>query len=174
MESPTNQAASAAVEATAGDSAAAGATSRTRGPAKTGSTASPGSTTSQARFLVFIGMLDGSSIEPAFHDLRSQGPVALESPDQLGIRRGPDHPVELGAVARDEADVLDQHVVDEPAITLLQQPGLDRHLRPVLGDDDRPDDGPIPVDPLAHVLDPLPAELADPRQVGLLEETPED
>ena len=43
------------------------------------------------------------------------------------VRGRPDDSVELGPIARDEADVLDQDVVDEPTIRLLQQARLDSY-----------------------------------------------
>src|ERR1700730_9867969 len=109
----------------------------------------------------------------ALRRLCSGGAVALEPSHQFLVRGRPNDAVELGPIARDEADVLDQDIVDEPAIRLLQQARLNWYLRPILGHDQCPHDRTVAVDFLPHVLDLPAAVLADPGQVPALEEIPE-
>src|SRR6266852_6216473 len=97
----------------------------------------------------------------------------LEPSNQFVVRGGPDDPVELGPIARDQADVLDQDIIDEPTIRPLHQMRLDGYLRPVLGDNQRPHDRVVAVDLLTHVLDLIAAVFADPGQVPPLQEIPE-
>src|SRR5206468_11140265 len=59
-------------------------------------------------------------------DLVLLGPHLL---DEVRVGRGGDDLVELGAVVRDQADALDDDVVDEPSVAALVHPIVDRDLR---------------------------------------------
>jgi hypothetical protein len=54
-----------------------------------------------------------------------------------------------------------EDVVDEPAVSLLEQPGLHRHLGALGGYDARPHDRAVAVDLLAHVGELLATVLVD-------------
>src|SRR5204863_2796021 len=98
----------------------------------------------------------------------------LEPADELVERGGPDDLVELGAVVGDEAHVLDEDVVDQPALAALEEPRLDGDLGALLGDDPRAHDGAVAVHGLADVADLLAAVLVDPRDVAALEQVGEE
>src|SRR5262249_60467204 len=65
---------------------------------------------------------------------------------------GLDDLVELRAVVGDEADTLDDDVVDEPAVALLEHPVVDGDFGALLGDDLGPHDGLIAFAGVAPVL----------------------
>src|SRR3989454_6780328 len=73
---------------------------------------------------------------------------------QLLVRRGRDDLVELGPVVRDEADALDDDVVDEPLVALAEHPVVDGDVGPLLGYEAGADDGVLDLDGLARELDP--------------------
>src|SRR5262249_57601284 len=81
---------------------------------------------------------------------------------------GLDDLVELRAVVGHEADALDVHVVDHPALALLEEAIVHGHLGAVLGDDLRADGGEIALDPLAVVDDLLASVQLDLGYVGSL------
>src|SRR5262249_31241815 len=54
--------------------------------------------------------------------------LGFEPAHELLVRARPDDPVELRAIVPDEADVLDENVVDQPAVAAQIHPGLDRDL----------------------------------------------
>src|SRR5262249_43667844 len=56
---------------------------------------------------------------------------------QLLVGDGANHPVELRAIAGDQAPLLDQHVVDVPVISLSHQARLDRDRDSKPSDDHR-------------------------------------
>src|SRR5437867_1834843 len=99
---------------------------------------------------------------------------SLETLDQLRVAGGADHAVELRAIVGDQAQVLHQDVVDEPAVALAEEPGLHRHLGALGGDDARPDDRTVAVDLLAHVGELLATVLVDARDIRLLEQVGEE
>src|SRR2546425_7508597 len=93
---------------------------------------------------------------------------------QLLVRRGRDDLVELGPVVRDEADALDDDVIDEPLVAPGVHPIVDGNLGPLLRHEPRTDDRAIEVGGLAHDTDFLaPVEL-DLRDVGTLEKVREE
>src|SRR6266446_6186545 len=102
------------------------------------------------------------------------GLLGLHLADQLLVRGGLDDLVELGPVVRDEADALDDHVVDEPAVAVPVHLVLDRDLGAVLGGDAGADRGLIAVDGVAEVGDLLAAVELDLRQVRALEQVGEE
>src|SRR5882724_6828518 len=92
---------------------------------------------------------------------------------QLRVRRGLDDLVELRAVVRNEADALDDDVVDEPAVVLLEHPVLDGDVGARLGDELTQHGGLVALGPVAQVLDLLAAVQLDLRDVRALEEVAE-
>src|SRR5262249_53923095 len=77
---------------------------------------------------------------------------------------------DLRPIVADQADVLDQDVVDEPAVALAQHTRLDRHFGLLLGDDLRAHDGVVAVDLLVGELQLLATEQIDLRDVRLLQQ----
>src|SRR5256886_17368917 len=77
------------------------------------------------------------------------------------VRRRADDAVELGAVVADEADVLDEDVVDQPAIALAQHARLHGHLCLLLGQHLGAYDGVVAVQLLLGESQPRAAEEAD-------------
>src|SRR5207237_5298137 len=92
---------------------------------------------------------------------------AAQALHEILVRRGADDAVELRPVVADEADVLDEDVVDQPAVGLAQQARLDRHLRLLSRHHLGADDGVVAVDLLLGESQPPAAEAADLR-AGLL------
>src|SRR5262249_15663934 len=85
--------------------------------------------------------------------LFERGHAGLESLDELGIAVGADHAIELRAVVGDEAQVLDEDVVGEPAVSLEGEPRLHGDLRPLGGDDARTHHRLVAADLLVHVVE---------------------
>src|SRR5205809_2110859 len=81
--------------------------------------------------------------------------------DQLGVGRRLDDLVELGAVVRDQAHALDDHVVHEPAVGLLEHPVIDGHLGAALRDDPGAHDRLVAVQRIAEKRDLLAAVALD-------------
>src|SRR5262245_6711672 len=81
----------------------------------------------------------------------------LHLANELGVRRRLDDLVELRPVVGDEADALDDDVVDEPAVGTLQHPVVDRDLGAALGVDARLHDRLVAVERVAEVGDLLAA-----------------
>src|SRR2546428_487546 len=93
---------------------------------------------------------------------------------QLLVRRGRDDLVELGPAVRDQAQALDEEVIDEPLVAPGVHPIVDGDLALLLCHEPRPDNRALGVDGLAHELDFLaPVEL-DLRDVGTLEKVREE
>src|SRR5436190_231682 len=92
---------------------------------------------------------------------RPAGLGAAQAVHQHRVRRRLDDAVELAAVRRDEADAIDQHVVDLPASVLAQHPVLEAGLAHARVDgaaprnDARADDGEVTVDLLRRIRDLL-------------------
>src|SRR2546429_1714927 len=95
--------------------------------------------------------------------------LGLEPAHELFVGARSDDPVELRAIVRHEAHVLDEDVVDQPPIPAEVHAGFDGHLGPRPRQDARADRGQLPVDRLAEVLDPFAAVLVHPRDVGPLQ-----
>src|SRR5688572_24986087 len=103
---------------------------------------------------------------------RALRPQAL---GQLAIRRRADDAVELRAIVADEADVLDDDVVNLPAVAgAVDHPRFHRHLGPLLGDDLGADDGVVAVELLLGEAELLAAEEIDLVDVGALEQLREE
>src|SRR5438270_371985 len=98
----------------------------------------------------------------------------LHLPDQLRVRRGLDDLVELGPIVGDEADALDDDVVDEPTIAPLQHPVVHRDLAATLGHDARAHHRLLAIQRIAEIGDLLAAVELDPRDVRALEEVREE
>src|SRR5438128_5834713 len=94
--------------------------------------------------------------------------------DEFRVGRGDDDLVELGPVVRNEADALDEDVIDEPLVAALEHPVIDRDLRPLFGRDLRLDGRLVAVDRLPHIGDLLAAVELDLGDVGPLEEIGEE
>src|SRR5207253_5369926 len=94
--------------------------------------------------------------------------------DKLLIGRGSDDLVALDAVVRDEADALDDDVVDEPPLAAPEHPVVDRDLRPLLGRDRHLDGRLVAVDRFPHVGDLFPAVELGLGDIGALEEVGEE
>src|SRR6266850_4085325 len=106
----------------------------------------------------YVGLRSRSprGLRPRRAELRLVGP---HPPGELGVRGGPHDPVELGAIVRDEADALHEHVVGEPAIAAADETVVDGNLGPLFRDELRPDGRGLALDRLACVDDWLPAVL---------------
>src|SRR5262249_47448315 len=100
--------------------------------------------------------------------------ASLESLDELRVAAGADHAIELRAVIGDEAQVLDEDVVGEPAISLEGEPRLHGDLRSLGGDDARAHHRLVARDLLAHVVEAFAPVLVDAGDVGLLEQIGEE
>src|SRR5262249_27573032 len=112
--------------------------------------------TPAARMIAFTRARSAPVEGPALI-LRELGLLGLHLAHQLPVRRGLDDLVELGPIVRDQADPLDDHVVHEPAVTLLVHLVVDRDLGTVLGGDARAHGGLVALDGVAEVADLLAA-----------------
>src|SRR6185436_15517269 len=100
--------------------------------------------------------------------------LALHLLHELLVGRSRDDLVELRPVVRDQADALDEDVVDEPLVAAEVHPVVDGDLGLRLGDQARLDDRAVGVGGFAHESDLLPAVELDLRDVGALEQIGEE
>src|SRR5438876_766315 len=92
---------------------------------------------------------------------------------ELLVGRGQDDLVELSAVIRDEADALDDDVVDEPLVAALERPVVHRDVAAFLGGELGAHGRLVAVDRLPHIGDLLAAVGLDPGDVGPLQKVGE-
>src|SRR5499425_804718 len=100
--------------------------------------------------------------------------LGLHALDEGVVAIGLDDLVELRPVVGHEADALDVHVVNHPAVTLLEEAVVHRDFRAVLGDDLGAHGGEITFCALAAVDDLLSPVQLDLGDVGALEEIGEE